>query len=161
MLHGGQRPDDPDYFDFSFSGLKTAVMELVRTLESDGSLDGERAHVAAAFQKAAVDVLVAKTLRAVAFTECPRVVLGGGVSANTLLRQEMSRRLSEARGASGDARVFHASPRLSLDNGAMVARAARFRFERGDVASLSASASATLPFPGLSSGFPAEPDQRT
>jgi N6-L-threonylcarbamoyladenine synthase len=161
MLHGGQRPDDPDYFDFSFSGLKTAVRELVRGLESDGTLDDERAHVAAAFQKAAVDVLVAKTLRAVEHTECPRVVLGGGVSANTLLRQEMTRRLSDVPGASPDSRVFYASPRLSLDNGAMVARAARFRFEQGEVASLSASASATLPFPGLSSGFRAEPVQRT
>jgi len=161
MLHGGQRPGDPDYFDFSFSGLKTAVMELVRTLEKEGTLDEERAHVAAAFQTAAVDVLVAKTLRAVEYAECPRVVLGGGVSANALLREEMKRRLSGSGGESGDARVFYASPRLSLDNGAMVARAARFRFERGEVAPLSASASATLPFPGLSSGFRAEPVQRT
>lgn len=161
MLHGGQRAGDPDFFDFSFSGLKTAVRELVHSLEADGALDDERAHVAAAFQEAAVDVLVAKTLRAVEYTDCARVVLGGGVSANSLLRHEMSRRLSEFPVQLQDARVFHASPRLSLDNGAMVARAARFRFDRGEVASLSASASATLPFPGLSSGFRAEPVQRT
>ena len=49
-----------------------------------------------------------------------------------------------------DGEVFWASPRLSLDNGAMVARAARFRFDRGEVGSLDGSASATLAFPGLS-----------
>jgi N6-L-threonylcarbamoyladenine synthase len=71
------------------------------------------------------------------------VLLGGGVSANRRLREEVSRRLGD-RG-----RLFHATPRLSLDNAAMVARAALFRFERGEVAGARATASASLPFPGL------------
>jgi N6-L-threonylcarbamoyladenine synthase len=150
MLRRDQRPGDPDFYDFSFSGLKTAVVELAGTLEGQGRLEEERASVAAAFQEAAVDVLVAKTLRAVEETGCDRVVLGGGVSANRLLRERMAAALEQA----GGGRVFHASPRLSLDNGAMVARAARFRWERGEAGTLHGSASAGLPFPGLQEASP-------
>ncbi|HUF76602.1 MAG TPA: tRNA (adenosine(37)-N6)-threonylcarbamoyltransferase complex transferase subunit TsaD [Longimicrobiales bacterium] len=146
MLARSQRPDSPDYYDFSFSGLKTAVVELVRSLEARGSLEGERAHVAAAFQEAAVDVLASKTMRAVDETGCRRVLMGGGVSANRALREELVRRLGE------DARLFVSTPRLALDNGAMVARAARFRYELGEVAGADASASASLAFPGLLPG---------
>ena len=74
---------------------------------------------------------------------CPRVLLGGGVSANRRLREETAARL----GPSGS--LLIASPRLSLDNGALVARAGLFRLERGDRAALDASADASLPFPGL------------
>jgi len=144
MLRGDQRPGDDDYYDFSFSGLKTAVLELVRRLEEEGRLEEERAHVAAAFQEAVVDTLASKTLRAVEQTGCSRVLLGGGVSANRPLRQEVARRLGE------DGRLFTASPRLSVDNGAMVARAARFRFDRGELAPATLTASASLAFPGLS-----------
>jgi N6-L-threonylcarbamoyladenine synthase len=142
MLARRQRPESADYYDFSFSGLKTAVVELVRSLESAGKLEEERASVAAAFQHAAVDVLASKTLRAVEETGCRRVLVGGGVSANKTLREELTRRLEGGR-------LFVSTPRLALDNGAMVARAARFRFERGDVATEHDSASATLAFPGL------------
>jgi len=144
MLRSDQRPEDPDYYDFSFSGLKTAVANLVAGLEAGGCLDDERrADVAAAFQEAAVDVLVAKTMRAVEETGCARVLVGGGVSANARLREEMAFRLGP------EGRLFRASPRLSLDNGAMVARAGRFRWERGEVAALDTSADASLPFPGM------------
>jgi N6-L-threonylcarbamoyladenine synthase len=143
MLTRRQAPDDDEYYDFSFSGLKTAVVELVRSLEADGAMDDERAHVAAAFQAAAIDVLATKTLRAVEQTGCPSVLLGGGVSANRALRTEIAARL-EGRG-----RVLFSSPRLALDNGAMVARAARFRFDRGELASPEGSAAAAMPFPGL------------
>jgi len=143
MLARNQRPGSPDYYDFSFSGLKTAVVELVRALEARGELDDQRPHVAAAFQEAAVDVLASKTMRAVEQTGCRRVLLGGGVSANKGLRQELGRRLG------ADGRLFVSTPRLALDNGAMVARAARYRFDRGDVAGEHTSASASLAFPGL------------
>jgi N6-L-threonylcarbamoyladenine synthase len=146
MLRRNQRIEDADYWDFSFSGLKTAVVELVRGLEEAGTLAEEVPHVAAAFQEAAVDVLATKTLRAVEHTGCPRVVLGGGVSANGRLREVFAERLG------GDGRLFHASPRLSLDNGAMVARAARFRWKVGHAASENASASASLAFPGMTAG---------
>jgi N6-L-threonylcarbamoyladenine synthase len=143
MLRGDQTPGHDDYYDFSFSGLKTAVATYVEARRAEGSLEAARADVAAAFQEAAVAVLVSKTLRAVQEMGCPRVLLGGGVSANARLREEMAARL----GAGG--RIFRASPRLSLDNGAMVARAGRFRLGRGELALPETSASANLPFPGL------------
>lgn len=146
MLRGNQSPRSADYYDFSYSGLKTAVGDLVAELDSRGILAEELPHVAAAFQEAAVDVLVRKTMRAVERTGCRRVLMGGGVSVNRRLREAMR----EAVGPEG--RVFHASPRLSLDNGAMVARTARFRYDRGEVAPMHGSASASLPFPGLVRG---------
>lgn len=148
MLRGNQTPDDSSYYDFSFSGLKTAVANLVLELTQAGSLDAEKPSVAAAFQAAAVDVLVSKTLRAVRETDCDRVLLGGGVSANGKLREEIARRL----GPRG--RLFVASPRLSMDNGAMIARAALYRLERGETASPDFSADANLPFPNLRSWSP-------
>jgi len=146
MLRGDQRPGDPDYYDFSFSGLKTAVGTRVSELEREGRLEEEAPHLAASFQDAVVDTLVSKTIRAVDDTGCSRVLLGGGVSANRGLRMEMSRRLAN------EGRVFHSSPRLAQDNGAMIARAASFRLGRGDTAGLEVSADAALPFPGLQAG---------
>jgi N6-L-threonylcarbamoyladenine synthase len=144
MLRTHQTRVDPDYFDVSFSGLKTAVATRVAELEAAGNLEAEKAHVCAGFQDAVVDTLVSKTLRAVELTGCRRVLLGGGVSANRGLREEMARRLGEG-GA-----VFASAPRLAVDNGAMVARTAHFRFERGDLAPPDFTADASLPFPGLS-----------
>jgi N6-L-threonylcarbamoyladenine synthase len=152
MLRKDQKPRDPDYLDVSFSGLKTAVAGAVA--EAEGSPGGpSRADLAAAFQEAAVEVLVAKTLRAVALTGCPRVLLGGGVSANRGLRETMRRRLVRRFGS--EARLFHASPRLSADNGAMVARAAHFRFTRDGAAPDDLTADPSLPFPGLVTPAPA------
>ncbi len=147
MLRRNQRPGDDDFYDFSFSGLKTAVVTLVREIEADRSLEPEREDVAASFQAAVVDVLTAKTMRAVEETDCSRVLLGGGVSANQKLRGALSKRLEP------DGVLLSASTRLSLDNGAMVARAGAFRLGRGEVASLDASPDPNLPFPGLMKAF--------
>ncbi|MGD2069449.1 MAG: tRNA (adenosine(37)-N6)-threonylcarbamoyltransferase complex transferase subunit TsaD [Gemmatimonadota bacterium] len=143
MLRNDRGPGDAGYWDFSFSGLKTAAANLVRNLDAMGVLEERRADVAAAFQEAAVDVLVSKTLRAVEETGCRRVLLGGGVSANVRLREAMTARLGPG------AVVLRASPRLSVDNGAMVARAGRFRLERGDLRFPEGAAAATLAFPGM------------
>ncbi|MCH7562719.1 MAG: tRNA (adenosine(37)-N6)-threonylcarbamoyltransferase complex transferase subunit TsaD [Gemmatimonadetes bacterium] len=143
LLKKGQELGSAEYYDFSFSGLKTAVATLVSELSNAGTLANERANVAACFQEAAIDVLASKTMRAVEVTRCRRVLLGGGVAANRRLREELTERLG------ADGRLFAASDRLSLDNGAMVARAALFRLERDEVAPLDASANAKLPFPGL------------
>jgi N6-L-threonylcarbamoyladenine synthase len=143
LLSRAQRPGDPDFYDFSFSGLKTALRLRVRTVEAAGTLASELPHLAAAFQDAAVQVLVAKTMRAVEQTGARRVVLGGGVANSTALRSALAERL----GGSGD--LFAPSPRLATDNAAMIARAAVFRFGRGEVAGLDANARADLPFPGL------------
>ena len=156
MLRGDQAPGDPDYLDVSFSGLKTAVATRVREVQAAGRLEIERPHLAASFQAAVVDTLAAKVMRAVEMTGCDRVLMGGGVSANRPLREELARRLSPA------GRLLYASPRLSLDNGAMVARAAAFHLEasrRGESEVVpvvrghdAAEADPALPFPGLIRG---------
>jgi len=146
MLRRDQRPDDPDYYDMSFSGLKTAV---VNELQADG---GRRtaevalrpADVALAFQDALVETLVEKTARAVEQFDRTRVVLGGGVACNTALVGAMRERM-ESLGAA----VYAPSNRLATDNAAMIARAALFHFEHGRVAGLDLNAYASLPLPGL------------
>jgi len=143
MLAGQQQPSDPDYCDFSFSGLKTAVLTRTRHLERQGSLAPHIADLAASFQAAVVDVLVTKTVRAVERTASSRVVLGGGVSASRVLQTALGNALR------GRATLHVPTPRLATDNAAMIASAALFRHGRGETGSLSATARADLPFPGL------------
>jgi N6-L-threonylcarbamoyladenine synthase len=103
-----------DRYDFSFSGLKTATLRLVRSLEEKGPIPV--ADVAASFQKAIVEALAEKTARAAAEHGARTVMLGGGVAANGPLRAEIQRRISLP---------FHVPPpRLCTDNGAMIAGAA-------------------------------------
>jgi len=110
--------------DFSFSGLKTAVMLQVRKNQADGTYERHRADLAASFQQAAVDTLVGKTLRAAAAESLDRVVIAGGVGANRLLRSEMTRRF--------DGQVFYPRTEFCTDNGAMIAVAGGWRlFEAG------------------------------
>ncbi len=137
------RPMMHESYDFSFSGLKTAVLTRVRELEKAGTLEEETANVAASFQRAVVDVLVGKTMRAVDEKNCNRVVLGGGVAASQALRTG----LHDALGADGE--LYYPSLRLATDNGAMIARAAQFHFQRGDIAGLGFTARADMTFPGL------------
>ena len=141
LLHGGQLPGTTEFYDFSFSGLKTALRTLVGSM-SDGQPERSVADVAAEFQAAAVQVLVEKTLRAVSQTGCRRVVLGGGVANNRLLRAELQRRLPPGE-------LFAPSARLSTDNAAMIARAGVFHFQQGHSAGMELNADAGLAFPGL------------
>jgi N6-L-threonylcarbamoyladenine synthase len=143
LLGRGERPGEPEFYDMSFSGLKNAVRLLVREMEAAGRLEVELPHVAASFQAAVVDVLAGKTMRAVEETGLRRVVLGGGVANSRALREELRRRLGEG------GELYAPSPRLSTDNAAMIARAALFRWQRGEVAGLDLNARADLPFPGL------------
>jgi N6-L-threonylcarbamoyladenine synthase len=152
MLRASQLPGDADYYDVSFSGLKTAVLHAVRAAESRGTLEAERATIARAFQDALVETLVEKTYRAARAYGRTRVVLGGGVACNRALVHGMRRRL-EPRGA----RVHAPSPTLATDNAAMIARAGLFRLERGERAGLDLNAYASLPLPGLGYVSPALP----
>jgi N6-L-threonylcarbamoyladenine synthase len=145
MLSTGDGPGDPAYFDFSFSGLKTAASLLIGDLEREPGIDIEavRADVAAEFQEAVVQVLVEKTMRAVEHTGCRRVLLGGGVARNGALRERLAAALEP------DGELFAPSPRLATDNAAMVARLAEHRLGIGEVAGLDLNADPALPFPGL------------
>ena len=142
MLRAGQREGDADYYDVSFSGLKTAVLHAVRAAEARGTLGAERAGIAREFQDTLVETLVEKVYRAARAHGRTRVVLGGGVACNAALAAAMRHRL-EPRGA----RVYAPSPRLATDNAAMIARAGLFRLERGERAGLGLSAHASLPLP--------------
>jgi N6-L-threonylcarbamoyladenine synthase len=141
MVRSGQRPGDQDYYDLSFSGLKTAVLMRVRELSESEELDGEIPHLAAGFQRAAIEQLTVKTVRAMEGTDVRRLVLGGGVARNRVLAQRVKERLGAERS------VFIPSPRLATDNAAMVARAARFRLDLGERSGWDLNASASLPFP--------------
>jgi N6-L-threonylcarbamoyladenine synthase len=105
--------------DFSFSGLKTAVMLKVREAEAAGNIESCRADIAASFQRAAVDTLVGKSLKAAESEGLDRIVVAGGVGANRLLRAEISERFS------GD--VFYPRFEFCTDNGAMIAAAGALR----------------------------------
>jgi N6-L-threonylcarbamoyladenine synthase len=143
MLNGGQRPGDPDYYDVSFSGLKTAVLHAVRDAEARGALDAERPHLARAFQDALVETLAAKTVRAAVALGRTRFVLGGGVACNAALVAAVRERARAQVGL--DAVVFAPSPRLATDNAAMIARAALFHLARGERSALSLNAFASMP----------------
>lgn len=147
------RPMLNDGFDFSFSGLKTAVLHAVR---ASPDLDADRADLAASFQAAAFDVLIAKSAAALELTGHRTLVLGGGVACSRTLAAQAAAALA------GKARVVVASQRLNADNAAMIARAGWFRLARGERSDSFLDARATLPLPGLepASGIGASRSQR-
>ena len=107
--------------DFSFSGLKTAVLTLVRKEHASP------ADVARSFVDAVVEVLVAKCVRAVQSTGLTRLVVAGGVGANKQLRMSL-----DAEASRRGFELFYPEPELCTDNGAMIAFAAALRLERGE-----------------------------
>ena len=135
------RPMIAEGFEFSFSGLKTAVLHAVRASDN---LDRDRPHIARAFQEAVLDVLVTKLARAVKATGYRTAVLGGGVACSRALTAAAAERLA------GVARVAVASPRLNTDNAAMIARAGWYRLGIGERSDWTLDARADLPLPGLS-----------
>jgi N6-L-threonylcarbamoyladenine synthase len=144
MLRRDQRHGDADYFDMSFSGLKTAVLNQVRGAESGHSGNVPTSEIALAFQDALVEALVEKTVRAAERYERKKIVLGGGVAGNQALVGAMRERM-----ATLGATVYAPSVRLATDNAAMIARAGLFHFERGRRAGLDLNAYASLPLPGV------------
>ncbi len=112
---------DEENYDFSFSGLKTAVIYKVRELEKKSPLTDQQINdICASFQQAVVDVLVAKTVAAAKEHQAQSVLLAGGVAANKLLRETMAKEVSQL------GQVSYYQPELSycLDNAAMAGTAA-------------------------------------
>jgi N6-L-threonylcarbamoyladenine synthase len=144
--------DDPS-FDFSLSGLKTAVVRELRRREAAG-LEIHLPDVAASFQEAVVDVQVRKTMRAARTYGVEQVTVVGGVAANTRLRARMTEACAAER-----LRLLIPSPALCTDNGAMIAAAGWNRLSAGERSGLDIAADPNLvlgaPAGGSGSGNPA------
>lgn len=124
--------------DFSFAGLKTAVLTAHRGLVAQGTAQARAADLAASTQAAIVDVLVAKSAGALRSTGLDRLVVAGGVGANARLRDELNAACRRV-----GARVHYPPVSLCTDNGAMIAMAAAMRIQAGlGEASVEAGASA-------------------
>lgn len=117
LLHSGN-------LDFSFAGLKTAVMTQAKKL--GGDLEAHKADLAASTQAAIVDVLVKKSIKALQETGLNRLVVAGGVGANRLLRRQLNAACQPKQ-----VRVYYPELHLCTDNGAMIAMAAAMRLQSG------------------------------
>ena len=135
------RTDGP--YDFSFSGLKTAVLREVNGHRERGEpipVDG----IAAAFEEAVVDALASKTVAAAIDHGVAAVALGGGVAANRALRAVLAERLAAA-----GLELLVPRPAWCTDNGAMIGAAAGYRFAAGDRADAALEAIPNLSLPWL------------
>ncbi|NTW06084.1 MAG: tRNA (adenosine(37)-N6)-threonylcarbamoyltransferase complex transferase subunit TsaD [Peptococcaceae bacterium] len=122
-------------FDFSFSGLKSSVINYIHNAKQKNE-EIHPADLAASFQNAVVTVLVNKVIKAVEVFGAKTVILAGGVAANSFLRARM-KEASDLK----EIRLFYPVPRLCTDNAAMIGCAAYFHYLRGNFADLSLNAS--------------------
>jgi len=122
MLHSGD-------LNFSFSGLKTAVLTAVSAADFS---EADHADLAADFQQAVVDVIVAKSIAALKQTGLKQLVVAGGVGANQLLRSTLDEQARRRR-----FRVYYPEPELCTDNGAMIAFAGWLRLTAGQPGNVS------------------------
>jgi N6-L-threonylcarbamoyladenine synthase len=129
---------EKDSYDFSFSGIKTAVMNYVHT-EQQRKNSIDVADVAAGFQEAVLEVLVEKSIRAALEMDTGKLVLAGGVSANQRLCHWLEQRCGEE-----GLRLYHPDPLLCTDNAAMIGCAAYYKFMEGKQDDLDLDA-----YPGL------------
>jgi len=124
-----------DCYDFSFSGLKTSVLNYVRKNPEAGKED-----IAASFQAAVIDVLVGRSIEVAKKNGISRIALSGGVAANKGLRQELSEKASKE-----GIEVFLPTVGLCTDNAAMIASAGYYHFINGDFATFDLNPKAYLP----------------
>lgn len=127
-------------YNFSFSGIKTAVINYVNTHKQKGE-EINQADIAASFQKAVVDELVTKTMKAVKEKNQDRVVLAGGVGANSKLQEELQKECDRQ-----GIKLYTPKLDLCTDNAAMIASHAYYQLiETGEIAELNLTATSTVP----------------
>lgn len=129
---------DQDSYDFSFSGLKSAVLAALNQAKMKG-LELNPSHVAKGFQNSVVEVVTEKAMRAAKAYNVKQMLLAGGVAANKGLRQALTDKCAKA-GVRLSVPPFH----LCTDNAAMIGAAAFLKWERGQFASLSMTAEASM-----------------
>ena len=112
-------------YDFSFSGLKSSVLNYLNNAEMKGE-EVNKADVAASFQKAVVEVLTERSIKAALDHDCKRLALAGGVASNSSLREYMKKRTAEE-----GIEFYNPSPIYCTDNGAMIASAGYYEFMNG------------------------------
>ena len=134
FIHFPRAFPQKDNFNFSYSGLKTAVLQYLASQTPDW-LAQHQSDVAASIQAAIVEPLVAKTLRYAKRHNIRQVLLSGGVAANQLLREQMT-----AQAHTFGGRVFFPELRLCMDNAAMIAAAAIPKLQAGLYSDLSVNA---------------------
>jgi N6-L-threonylcarbamoyladenine synthase len=125
---------EEESFDFSFSGLKTAVAIYVSKLSME-ELERHKIDIAKSFQEAIVDVLVEKGIKASLLKKVKSIALAGGVARNSRLRERL-----EIEASKYDLNVFYPSPILCTDNAAMIAAAGDFHLSRGERSNLDLNA---------------------
>ncbi len=126
-------------YDFSYSGLKTALRQHLKEIDED-ELRKTLRDIAASYQEALIDSLVKTTVRAAVDLGVRRIVVAGGVSANSRLRTRMSEVQAEF-----NKEVFFSSPKMCTDNAAMIAFAGARRLSAGQTSGLDLNVSAVLP----------------
>lgn len=125
--------------DFSFSGLKTSVLNYINSEKMSGR-ETNVADVSASFQQAILDVVVDKTMMAVRSMKKDRLVIAGGVAANSRLREELGEACKKE-----DIRLYAPEPVLCTDNGAMIAAAAYYKYKKQGADDLHMDAYADMP----------------
>ena len=131
---------DGGEYDFSYSGLKTAVINYVHTQESRGE-QVNKADVAASFQHAAVDVLIEKAFKAAKQCGYKTIAVSGGVGANGYLRSTLTKRAEQE-----DFKLILPEKRYCTDNGAMIAAEGFLQYKKRNFADLTLNARAVIPF---------------
>ncbi len=129
---------EKDSFDFSFSGLKTAVLNYINQ-ERQAGRELNRADIAASFQQAVMDVIVEKAVSAVKSRGEDKLVLAGGVAANSKLRQMLGDECEK-----NGIRLYRPAPELCTDNGAMIAAAAYYKYKSKGADGLNLDAYASM-----------------
>jgi len=121
-------------FDFSFSGLKTSILYFLRDMEKEKKKSSQsittKRLVAHEFENAAIEVLVTKTIQAIKKIKAQSLIIGGGVAANTFLRNEIKRRICLEK---MDTTIYFPEKELSTDNALMIAIVGAFHFKKGNV----------------------------
>ncbi|MBB5172626.1 tRNA (adenosine(37)-N6)-threonylcarbamoyltransferase complex transferase subunit TsaD [Texcoconibacillus texcoconensis] len=130
---------EPDSYDFSFSGLKSAVINTLHNAKQRGE-EIEASTLAASFQESVIDVLVGKTMKAARDYGVQQICLAGGVAANKGLRERLSTACEEE-----DYSLIIPPLSLCTDNAAMIAAAGTFQFMRGETSEMDLNARASFP----------------